>query len=162
MRSLFSALFILLVTCIAGCLPAVDKPGAARPIFRHYNTELSTIRLGELWTAEEVAGAEAGDTVVGLSLNPAERAQAVRVHRTPAGVVSSIMFDYPQATDFGAMQKEYTDLLGSPAKHDRPRGPDAAERIVWQDSVTSFELVRDPTRSASPIYTRLLDRSLTR
>src|SRR5215203_812061 len=158
-----SILTLLLITlfALASCRSR-DKAGEHRPIFRHYNNELSTIRLGEPWTAEEVPGSEPGDTVVGLPSSPADKTQAIRVHRTTAGVVSSIMFDYPQAADFDAMQKEYTDLFGPPVRHDRPSRADGAERIVWQDSLTTFELVRDRARSASTIYTRLLDRAISR
>src|SRR5215218_4986934 len=147
-------LLVFMLVALASCRPG-DKAGEHRPIFRHYNNELSTIRLGEPWTAEEVPGSEPGDTVVGLPSSPADKAQAIRVHRTAAGVVTSIMFDYPQAADFDAMQKEYTDLFGPPVRHDRPSRAHRAERIVWQDSLTTFELVRDPARSASTIYTRL-------
>jgi hypothetical protein len=152
---------LILLAAHSSCRPA-DKIAEHRPIFRHYNNELSTIQLGQPWTAEEVPGSEPNDTVVGLPSSPADKAQAIRVHRTPGGIVSSIMFDYPPAADFSAMQKEYTDLFGQPARHDLPRRPDGAERIVWQDSLTTFELVRDPARSASSIYTRLLDRSISR
>ena len=153
-------LLLFMLLALASCQPR-EKAGEHRPIFRHYNNELSTIRLGEPWTAEEVPGSEPGDTVIGLRSSPADKAQAIRVHRTAAGVVSSIMFDYPQSADYGAMQKEYTDLFGPPLRHDRPSRADGAERIVWQDSLTTFELVRDPARSASTIYTRLLDRSIS-
>ena len=148
---------LLLVALSAGCGP--EQVPARRPIFRNFNTEVSTIQLGQRWTAEEVPGAEPGDTVIALSPGTFERAQAVRVHRTPAGVVSSIMFDYPQTTDFQAMQAEYNQLLGPPKEHLKPARDDAPERLVWHDSITRFELVRDPKRSASTIYTRLTDLS---
>jgi hypothetical protein len=151
----------LLLVWIAACTPASDRPATTRPIFRHYNTELSSIRLGERWTAEEVPGVETGDTVVALPTGTFEKAQAVRVHRTPTGVVSSIMFDYPQQADYQQMQQEYTKLFGSPAEHERSDNPEARERVVWQDSLTLFELVRDPRRSVSTIYARLIDRSRT-
>jgi hypothetical protein len=149
--------YLLLVVLVA-CAPASDQP-ATRPIFRHFNTEVSSIRLGEHWTAEEVPGADSGDAVVALASGTFERAQAVRVHRGPTGVVSSIMFDYPQGADFNAMQQEYTKLFGAPTEHERSDKSEARERLVWQDSLTMFELVRDPRRSASTIYTRLTDRS---
>ena len=157
-----SANAYLLLAAVAGCAPASDHTGASRPIFRHFNTEVSSIKLGEHWTAEEVPGADSGDTVVALPAGTFERAQAVRVHRTSTGVVSSIMFDYPQEADFQAMQEEYTRLFGPPARHEKSRKTEARERVVWQDSLTLFELVRDPTRSASTIYTRLTDRSRIR
>ena len=153
-----TAKLCLLLTAVGACAPASDKPGTTRPIFRHFNTELSSIRLGEPWTAEEVSGAEVNDTVVALPSGTFERAQAVRVHRSPTGVVSSIMFDYPQEADFHTMQEEYTKLFGQPAQHERSRNAEARERLVWQDSLTVFELVRDPSRSVSTIYTRLTDR----
>jgi hypothetical protein len=152
--------FYLLLGALAACAPASDQP-AARPIFRHFNTEVSSIKLGEHWTAEEVPGADRGDTVVALPSGTFERAQAVRVHRSPTGVVSSIMFDYPQDADFNAMQQEYTRLFGAPTEHERSAKPEVRERLVWQDSLTLFELVRDPRRSVSSIYTRLIDRSRT-
>jgi hypothetical protein len=148
----------LLLIVLGACAPASDRPGTTQPIFRHFNTELSSIRLGEPWTAEEVSGADVNDTVVALPSGTFERAQAVRVHRTPTGVVSSIMFDYPQEADFHGMQAEYTKLFGQPAAHEQSKNAEARERLVWQDSVTRFELVRDPSRSVSTIYTRLTDR----
>ena len=151
----------LLLAALAACAPASDRPAAKRPIFRHFNTEVSSIRLGEHWTAEEVPGADTGDTVVALPSGTFERAQAVRVHRSPTGVVSSIMFDYPQEADFTAMQQEYTRLFGEPKEHEQSEKSEARERLVWQDSLTLFELVRDPRRSVSTIYTRLTDRSRT-
>ena len=149
----------LMLAALAACAPACDQTAATRPIFRHFNTEVSSIRLGEHWTAEEVPGADRGDTVVALPSGTFERAQAVRVHRSPTGVVSSIMFDYPQEADFTAMQQEYTRLFGAPTEHERSDNSEARERLVWQDSLTLFELVRDPRRSVSTIYTRLTDRS---
>jgi hypothetical protein len=148
----------LLLTALIACAPDVDQPGTKRPIFRHFNTEVSSIRLGDHWTAEEVPGAEASETVVALPSGTFEKAQAVRVHRSPTGVVSSIMFDYPQQADFHAMQQEYTRLFGPPAEHQRPGNVEGPERLVWMDSLTLFELVRDPRRSVSTIYTRLTDR----
>jgi len=148
----------LLVLGIAACAPSSEQPGSTRPIFRHFNTEVSSIRLGEPWTAAEVPGAEPSDTVVALPSGTFERAQAVRVHRSPSGVVSSIMFDYPQDADFHAMQDEYTRLFGPPARHEQARNAEARERLVWADSLTLFELVRDPRRSVATIYTRLTDR----
>lgn len=148
----------LLLGFLTACTPASDRPDTARPLFRHFNTEVSSIKLGESWTAEEVPGAEAGDTVVALPSGTFERAQAVRVHRSATGVVTSIMFDYPQDADFQAMRQEYTRLFGSPTQHERSDEAEARERLVWQDSLTMFELVRDPNRSASTIYTKLTDR----
>ncbi len=148
----------LLLTAHIACAPTPDQPGTTRPIFRHFNTEVSSIRLGDHWTAEEVPGAEASDTVVALPSGTFEKAQAVRVHRSPTGVVSSIMFDYPQEADFHAMQQEYTRLFGPPAEHERAGNVEGRERLVWMDSLTLFELVRDPRRSVSTIYTRLTDR----
>lgn len=149
----------LLLGTLAACAPAPDQPDTARPLFRHFNTEVSSIRLGEPWSAEEVPGAETSDTVVALPSGTFERAQAVRVHRSTTGVVTSIMFDYPQEADFQTMQQEYTRLFGPPAEHERSDRQEARERLVWRDSLTVFELVRDPKRSASTIYTRLADRS---
>jgi len=151
------AVTVLLATLSVGCGP--EQTPEPRPIFRNFNTEVSTIHLGQRWTAEEVPGAELEDTVVALPPGTFERAQSVRVHRTPAGVVSSIMFDYPQTTNFQAMQAEYSRLLGPPKEHQKPPRDDAPERLVWHDSLTRFELVRDPKRSASTIYTRLTDLS---
>jgi hypothetical protein len=152
------AIACLLLTALIACAPASDQPGTTQPIFRHFNTEVSSIRLGDRWTAEEVPGAEPSDTVVALPSGTFEKAQAVRVHRSPAGVVSSIMFDYPQDADFDAMREEYTRLFGPPAEHERSGNAEARERLVWVDSLTLFELVRDPRRSVSTIYTRLIDR----
>jgi hypothetical protein len=149
----------LLLGILAACAPASDQRDTAAPIFRHFNTEVSSIRLGEPWTAEEVAGVETGDTVVALQSGTFERAQAVRVHRSTTGVVTSIMFDYPQDADFQAMRQEYTRLFGPPAEHERSDNAQARERLVWRDSLSLFELVRDPGRSASTIYTKLTDRS---
>ncbi len=151
----------LLFASLTACAQGSERPATTRPILRHFNTEVSSIRLGEQWSAEEVPGAEPSDTVVALPSGTFERAQAVRVHRTSTGVVSSIMFDYPQAADFQTMQQEYTGLYGPPIKHERSAKPEARERLVWQDSLTLFELVRDPKRSVSTIYARLIDRSRT-
>ena len=153
--------FYLVFAAVAACAPGSERPSTTQPISRHLNTEVSSIRLGEQWSAEEVPGAEPSDTVVALPSGTFERAQAVRVHRTSTGVVSSIMFDYPQAANFQAMQREYTGLYGPPVKHERSANPEARERLVWQDSLTLFELVRDPRRSVSTIYARLIDRSRT-
>ncbi len=158
-RARLTTLVVAVTAGTAACGPAAEQDDAARPIFRHFNTEMSSIRLGQAWTAEEVAGADPGDTVVTLPSGSFETFQAVRVHRTASGVVSSIMFDYPQSADFGALQVEYRQLLGTPKEHELPGTAEARERIVWQDSLTSFELVRDPRRSVSTIYSRLIDRS---
>src|SRR5919107_6127922 len=123
MRSLY------LLAGLVACAPASDQPVITRPIFRHFNTEVSSIRLGEHWTAEEVPGAEPTDTVVALPSGTFEKAQAVRVHRSLTGVVSSIMFDYPQEADFHAMQEEYTRLFGPPARHEQSRNAEARERL---------------------------------
>ncbi len=150
---------VLLLLASGACGPDADQPATPRPIFRHFNTEVSNIQLGQSWTAEEVPGADLSDTVVALTPGTFERAQSVRVHRTPAGVVSSIMFDYPQTADFQAMQSEYSQLFGPPRQHQKPVNDEALERLVWQDSLTRFELVRDPKRSVGTVYTRLTDLS---
>lgn len=156
------ALLVLLLAVLGACRPAADDSSAARPIFRHFNTELSTIRLGQSWTAEEVPGAEPKDTVVALPSGSFENAQAVRVHRTADGVVSSIVFDYPETAGFQALEAEYRQLLGEPEERETPARAGAAERVVWEDSLTRFELVHDPKRSASAVYTRLSDLSGSR
>ena len=153
------SVLVLLLLASGACAPASDRPATPRPIFRHFNTEVSNIQLGQTWTAEEVPGADPGDTVVALTPGTFERAQSVRVHRTPAGVVSSIMFDYPQTADFQAMQSEYGRLFGPPRQHQKPVNDEELERLVWQDSLTRFELVRDPKRSVGTVYTRLTDLS---
>jgi hypothetical protein len=68
------------------------------------------------------------------------------------------MFDYPQEADFPAMQQEYTRLFGPPSKHERSDSAER-ERLVWQDTLTVLELVRDPRRSVSTVYARLIDRA---
>jgi hypothetical protein len=152
------SVLVLLLLASGACSPAADQTATPRPIFRHFNTEVSNIQLGQSWTAEEVPGADPGDTVVALAPGTFERAQSVRVHRTPAGLVSSIMFDYPDTANFQAMQSEYSRLLGPPRQHQKPANDKELERLVWQDSLTRFELVRDPKRSAA-VYTRLSDLS---
>jgi hypothetical protein len=91
----------------------------------------STIRLSELWNAAGVSGVRSSDTVV--------------------------VFNYPQTASFSALVAEYSERLGPPVQHEKPSDSEAAERVVWQDSQTRFELTRDPKRSVSTIYSRLSD-----
>jgi hypothetical protein len=95
------------------------------------NAKASTVRLRELWSAAGVPGERSSDTVV--------------------------VVNYPQSADFSALLAEYSERLGPPVQHERPSDAEAAERVVWQDSQTRFELTRDPKRSVSTIYSRLTD-----
>jgi hypothetical protein len=54
-------------------------------------------------------------------------AQAIRVHRTAAGVVTAVKFDYPQTADFKRVLAEYTRRLRPPGRHDRARDAESAE-----------------------------------
>ncbi len=157
LRVRYLILLVLLVPSSGACRQDRNEPASPRAIFREIATEGSTIRLGERWSADEVPGATPADTVVGLPAGTFGGAQAIRVHRTRAGIVTALMFDYPQTADFQRMRAEYTERLGPPVRHERPENAEAAERVVWQDGQTRFELTRDPKRSASTIYSRLSD-----
>jgi hypothetical protein len=65
-----------------------------------------------------------------------------------------IVFNYPQSADFSALVAEYSERLGPPVQHEKRSDVEAAERVVWQDAETRFELTRDPKRSVSTIYSR--------
>ena len=68
-----------------------------------------------------------------------------------------VVFNYPQSADFSALVAEHSKRLGPPVRHDQASDAEAAERVVWQDTKTRFELIRDPKRSVSTIYSRLSD-----
>ena len=156
MRSLLSALFILLVACIAGCRPVVDKPGAG-------STDLSALQhraehdsAGRTLDCRGSGRCRSGRHCRGSSIEPVgtSSGRSGPPYTSRCGVVHNVRL--PSDNRLRGNAEGVHRTLGSPAKYYRPRGPGAAERIVWQDSVTTFELVRDPTRSASTIYTRLL------
>ena len=86
-------------------------------------------------------------------------AQAVRVTRGRDGIVRQITLDHERATGFASLVARHRRTLGSPVSHHRPGNPEDAERITWKDESTSFELIRDPRRSVSTIYGRLIDRT---
>ncbi len=146
---------VLLAASIA--CPTTHPPNSRQPVFREVTTGAGTIRLGEIWHPEMVAGAKSSDTVVALPPGSFAGASAVLVHRTPRGVVAMVMFNYPQSADFSVLRAEYAEQIGPPVQHEKPDDPEAAERVVWQDSETRFELTRDPKRSVSTIYSRLSD-----
>jgi len=56
-----------------------------------------------------------------------------------------------------AILAEYAGRLGPPVLHEKPSDAEGAERVVWQDSRTRFELTRDPKGSVSTVYSRLSD-----
>lgn len=70
---------------------------------------------------------------------------------------TAVVFNYPQSADFSALVAEYSKRLGPPVLHEKPSDAEAAERVVWRDRETRFELTRDPKRSVSTIYSRLSD-----
>jgi hypothetical protein len=146
----------LLITGSIACVTP-EAPNPKQPVFRQVTTRVSTIRLGERWNSEAVPGARSSDTVVSLPAGSFPGAQSVRVHRTPQGVVTMVMCDYQQSADFSAMQAGYSERLGPPVEHEKPSNAEAAERVVWQDKETRFELTRDPKRSVSTVYSRLSD-----
>ena len=131
----------------------------ARPVFRHLGTTRGDIRLGAPLDSVWLRGSREASDVVSLPSGSVPGAQSVSVTRGGDARVREIMLNYEQATDFAAQVAGYRRSLGPPASHLRPADPEGAERIVWRDSHTSFELVRDPRRSASTIYGRLADRT---
>jgi hypothetical protein len=146
------ATLLLLLAC--GPEP---KPGS--PLFRHVTTARGEIRLGEVWDATWVPGIDPGALVIALPSGTFGGAQAIRVTRGPDRVVRELTFDYDQGTDFAAQLAEYEVSLGPPTVHRAPADPESAEVVTWTDAVTSFELIRDPRRSASTVYSRLMDRA---
>jgi hypothetical protein len=151
MRPLAALLLLL------ACGPKETKPGS--PLFRHVTTARGEIRLGEVWDAAWVPGLDPGALVIALPPGTFGGAQAIRVTRGPDRVVREIMFDYDQGTDFAAQVADYEASLGPPTVHRAPADSDSAEVVRWTDAVTSFELIRDPRRSVSTVYSRLMDRA---
>jgi hypothetical protein len=130
-------------------------------VFRHLSTTRGEIYLGAVLDPIWVHEAERGTEHVALPRGTVAGAQSALVSRNAQGRVREIMLNYDQATDFDAHVARYRRSLGPPASHMRPAHPEGAERIIWRDARTSFELVRDPRRSVSTIYGRLTDRTTT-
>jgi hypothetical protein len=139
------------------CAPDESTPQG--PLFRHLTTARGEIRLGEVWDASWVSGIDPGAPVIALPPGTFGGAQGIRVTRGPDRVVREIMVDYDQGTDFAAQVAEYQASLGPPAMHRAHPDAESAEVVTWTDAATSFELVRDPRRSASTVYSRLTDRA---
>jgi hypothetical protein len=129
-------------------------------VFRHLGTARGEIRLGSVLDRTWHSPSEPAAAIVSLPRGMVTGAQSVSVRRDAAGRVREIMLNYEQSTDFQAQVAHYRRELGPPAVHDRPAGPEAAERVTWRDARTTFELVRDPRRSVSTVYGRLSDRDL--
>jgi hypothetical protein len=127
-------------------------------VLRHIATARGDIRLGVGLDSTWLSGVEPGATVVALPPGTVPGAQSVWVTRGPHGIVREITLNQEQATSFASLVARHRRILGSPVSHHRPADPEDAERIVWRDDATSFELIRDPCRSVSTIYGRLIDR----
>lgn len=143
----------------AACRAPVDS--ASKPIFRSIATNIGSIALDQPWVVVPGAAADSGDTVIALPENAFAGAQAIRVHRSPEGIVRSIHFDYPQSTDYDALMAVYTRSLGTPAQRKKAADGVAADRAAWEDAATRFELVRDPARNASTVYSVLMSTRST-
>jgi hypothetical protein len=127
-------------------------------VFRHLGTTRGEIRLGSALGHAWLSRSESAPAIVSLPRGVVTGAQSVSVWRDADGRVREIMLNYEQSTDFQAQVARYRRELGPPARHDRPAGPEGAERVAWRDARTTFELVRDPRRSVSTVYGRLSDR----
>ena len=129
--------------------PAAD----ARPLVaREVRTAAALIRLGEP-LPPAVARQSTADTVVAIPAAGIARAQAVRAHLTPTGLVRMLWVDYAQSANYAAMVAEYASTLGRPRREAYRTG----ERVWWEDGATRFELVRDPERSVSTVFGVLTD-----
>jgi hypothetical protein len=145
---------------LAGLACTPDDPSAARPVFRHLDTTRGEIRLGSALGPTWLSPSAPAAAIVSLPRGVVTGAQSVSVRRDADGRVREIMLNYEQTTDFPAQVARYRGELGPPFMHDRPAGPEAAERVAWRDARTTFELVRDPRRSVSTVYARLSDREV--
>lgn len=138
----------------AGCSPASQARPEGAGIFREVRIDGAVIRLGEP-LPDAVPAPPAGDTIVALPARRIGGAAAIRVHLTRSGLVRTLWLDYSHRADYPAMLAEYVAMLGAPRKEPFRTG----ERAVWEDARTRFELVRDPERSAGPVYGILGDRA---
>jgi hypothetical protein len=138
---------------LLACGPA--EPTHSRPLFRHVITDAREIRLGDTLSSTGGVDRGAGDATASGGQGGT---QMIGVIRGADGAVQEIVSNYPQTADFAALVAGYSAALGPPVAHRKPLMAESAEVVTWADTATRFELVRDPRRSVSTVYTRLSDR----
>ncbi len=142
------------VSVIAG---AAVLAGCVRhePLPREQATAYGAVRLGEAWHPSSVCDVAPGDTILSLPEGAIAGGGRIAVYRSATGIVRRIWRDYPQSVDFGGLVGDLRRRYGLPRVHERPADPEAAERVVWEDSRTRLELVRDPRRSVATVHSQL-------
>lgn len=145
---------------LAACAGVPGGPAAARrPIFRYVETSAGRIELDQPWQTAPILDAPHLDAIIALPPRAFGGAQAIRIHRAAAGVVRRVDFDYAQDADFDAMVADYTRSLGPPVRYTEAASPQGADRAVWEDARTRFELIRDFARNVSTVYSVLSSRA---
>ena len=144
MRTRLFALGLLACACYA----ASDwKPSQPGDIFRYASVgrsyPLDSITLGQPWISAPKYGARAGDTLNGLPAGVFGGADAIRVRRNAAGIVTDLEFDYSADRDIRAILSEYEADLGAPAEASVDSLTGEQRRItVWRNADTEFRIIQ--------------------
>ena len=147
---------LALLGAIVAC--GSPKPAKLEPIYRYINlTDGSTVRLGERFDRTDVAKA-INDTT--YHFRPGTfgggGTVAITAYTDSLGVLRTLDFAYDGTESFRTKVHDYTASLGAP--RDSSATPADGAVVIWEDSLTRFELYYAPGYLGH-LWSRLEDRS---
>jgi hypothetical protein len=162
MRARMSLRFVSLFLLTAACEAQRETGRRAEPVFRSIHVQSGRVTLGQV-LPRGVTAAPLTDTAIAVPPDTLALAERLTVHRTPAGIVTAVTFEFGNDADFEKMIGGYTATLGAPERS-RSNGQSQAgiEVALWRDARTEFRLMHDAGKLAAPVRAELRDRALTR
>lgn len=151
-----------LVACAGQASEWTDTSAAApsRAIFREVRIEEGTLRLGEPVERLSALGIVLADTLVRLHDAAFGGAQAILLHLGPGDTLRGMTYEYGRDTDFETRVADYVTTLGPPMTRSQRGQPDVdlTDVVVWEDSLTRFELQWVARRTGAESRSILRDR----
>ena len=146
----------------AACSAQREATKKPEPLFRVVHAQSGNVILGQR-LPRGVTVVPESDTLVALPPDTNSVAVRLSVHRTLAGIVTAISYDFANDADYEKMLTAYAGTIG-PFERTRALRPGEtrADTALWRDARTEFRLIRDPGRADGPVRGDLRDRASAR
>ena len=162
LRSIAVCVLFICSSCAGHAERTQQKAESGAPIFREVSfSPFDPLVLGQLLPAHAPSMVELSSGQLAFAKHGFGDADSIYVDTDTARRVRALVFVYPRTKGFDERTADYQELLGSPVRHlmgDSAGG--RLEHVVWEDSLTTFELSRFASAELPVrIWSSLTDRA---